>query len=171
MCIFLELVSTPSYCKQESPHKFCNFCFALEPFANTFLWRSIQLGDGQSERNCNCTTFIWNENEENKQSNSEGSSRVTPAQSHSRFSISSSWEAGAERGEFPPSTAGFPVSSWSSQQPPCGVCHVVKILQKLHKWCKCVQRGRGSLKMGLFQPKCTKSGWNKINCDHYSAAA
>lgn len=64
--------------------QFCNF-FALEQsqrsaFANTFLWRPIQFGDGQRERNCNSTLqFEWNEEIKQNNRSSQGSNWLIPA--------------------------------------------------------------------------------------------
>lgn len=74
------------------------------------------------------------------------------------------WEARAERGDLPPSTVLFPAPSWSSS---AGVCRtLLKYHQKYPH--KSPRRGRGSLKMGLFQLKCIKSGWRERKYYHCS---
>lgn len=142
---FLEAVSTLSYCKGDSTHKFSNFFFwpwsQSSTFENTFLWRLVQFGDGQRERNHSSTTFCWNENEENKQNNKglSGPQReLFPLCQHLKFPFQTFLLLFQQRGQGQrvgrrsrkgrPSIV-FPVSSWncwdSSPHPPCGVCHML----------------------------------------------
>lgn len=171
---FLEVVSTLSYCKGDSPHQFWNFLFALEPeiplckhifveIRPVWRWREIAIPQTEQEfSGLQRESFLL----------------VPIPHLHQLFQQPVQAQRvgrGAERGELPPSAAGFPVSSWnwwnSSQQTPCGVCHTLKYFKITHKFGICVQGGCGSLKMGSFHLKCTKSVWNKIKSYHYSPAA